>query len=169
MAKTSASARSDATLANQLAIIADLVAAERTTKWALTQAADQVASAAQQNTTELTVTPTYPAGATEVRFLLLIDIHVASRAAAIHHIGLRVRGRKQAGAWATYGSDLLAEAVLGLVEADGAADGKAFVVDVSALIDQSAVQYGFRFNVDSDNAGAVTYTTGGALIMVYTI
>lgn len=131
--------------------------------------ANQVAAAALTNLTAHNFVPVYPAGAVEVRFLLVGSIHVTARAAAIHHVGVRVQGRKNVAAYATQGNDLTAQAVLGLAAADGVADGKPWLVDVSALIDESGASYDFRFDVQSDNAGAVTYTTEFALIMVYTV
>ena len=136
-----------------------------TTKFFSPPVADQVAAAALSNLTAHNITPVY-AGAAIVRVLLVASLHVTSRAAAAHHIGVRVQARLGGGVYATVGNDLSAQAVLGLTASDGASDSIDWLVDVTALVALLGVAYDFRFDVTSDNAGAVTYTSEAALIVI---
>lgn len=142
--------------------------AQRETEWATTPVSQQVASVSATDLTAGSITPTFPTGATRVRALLIASIHAANQAANTHHISLKVQGQKAAGG---YGDllDLTAQTTLGLAAVVGAADAWVGAVDVTTLVDTSGAQYDFRFVVDSDNAGAVNYTTGFALVLVYTM
>ena len=138
------------------------------TRWSTTPTVQQVASDAATNLTTGSVTPTFPTGATRVRAILVASIHCANQSAATHHISLKVQGQKNAGGYTDL-LDLTAQTTLGMVNVDGAGDGWAATIDVTAKVDTSAVQYDFRFVVDSDNAGAVNYTCGFTLILIYTM
>ena len=137
-------------------------------EWSSTPVSEQVASAAATNLTAGSITPTFPTGATRVRALLVASIHAANQAANAHHISLKVQGQKASGGY-TDKIDLTAQTTLGLVNLDGASDSWVGSVDVTSLVDASAAQYDFRFVVDSDNAGAVNYTTVFLLVLVYRI
>jgi hypothetical protein len=137
-------------------------------EWASTPVSQQVASAAATNLTAGSITPTFPTSATRVRAILFASIHAANQAANTHHISLKVQGQKAGGGY-TDKIDLTAQPTLALVNVDGAADSWCGAVDVTTLLDTSAVQYDFRFVVDSDNAGAVNYTTDFVLALVYRI
>jgi hypothetical protein len=137
-------------------------------EWSSTPVSEQVASAAATNLTAGSITPTFPTGATPVRALLVASIHAANQAANAHHISLKVQGQKASGGY-TDKIDLTAQTTLGLVNLDGASDSWVGSVDVTSLVDASAAQYDFRFVVDSDNAGAVNYTTVFLLVLVYRI
>jgi len=137
-------------------------------EWASTPVSQQVASAALTDLTAGSITPTFPTGATRVRAILVASIHAANQAANTHHIGFTVQGQKDAGGYVTQ-VDLTAVAPLGLVNLDGAGDGWSGAIDVTTLVDASGSVYTFRFQVDSDNAGAVNYTTNFVLVLVYRI
>lgn len=146
----------------------DLAAHEAETEWSTTAVVEQVTNAAAVNLTAGSVTPTFPTGSTRVRAILIASIHAANQAANTHHINLKIQGQKDAGG---YGDllDLTAQDSLGLVNLDGAGDGWCGAIDVTALVDASESTYDFRFVVDSDNAGAVNYTTCFTLVLVYTM
>jgi hypothetical protein len=137
-------------------------------EWSSTPVSEQVASAAATNLTAGSITPTFPTGATPVRALLVASIHAANQAANAHHISLKVQGQKASGGYSDQ-IDLTAQTTLGLVNLDGTSDSWVGSVDVTSLVDASAAQYDFRFVVDSDNAGAVNYTTVFLLVLVYRI
>jgi hypothetical protein len=137
-------------------------------EWSSTPVSEQVASAAATNLTAGSITPTFPTGATRVRALLVASIHAANQGANAHHISLKVQGQKASGGY-TDKIDLTAQTTLGLVNLDGTSDSWVGSVDVTSLVDASAAQYDFRFVVDSDNAGAVNYTTVFLLVLVYRI
>lgn len=137
-------------------------------EWATIPVVQQVASAAATNLTIGSITPTFPTGSTRIRAILVASIHAANQAANTHHVSLKVQGQKAAGG---YGDliDLTAQTTLGMVNLDGASDGWCGAIDVTTLVNASAAQYDFRFVVDSDNAGAVNYTTGFTLAIIYRI
>jgi len=145
-----------------------LANAQHETEWSSVAVVQQVANAAAVALTAGQITPTYPTGATRVRAILIATIHAANQAANAHHIDFKIEGQKAAGG---YGDllDLTAQDSLGLVALDAAADGWCGAIDVTALVDTSAAAYDFRFQVDSDNAGAVNYTTSFVLVLVYTM
>jgi hypothetical protein len=135
-------------------------------EWTTTPVSQQVASSDATNLTAGSITPTFPTGATVVRALLFANVHAANQSANAHHVSLKVQGQKAGGG---YGDllDLTAQPTLGLVDVDGAGDAWGGAVDVTALVDTSAVQYDFRFVVDSDDAHAINYTTGFVLAVIY--
>ncbi len=137
-------------------------------EWSSTPAIDQVASADPTSLTAGTIIPTFPAGSTRVRVILIANIHAANRAAAAHNISLKVQGNKDGGGFGDL-IDLTAQTSLGLVNLAGAGDGLCLSVDVTALVDASASTYLFKHIVDSDNAGAVNYTSSFVLVLVYKI
>jgi hypothetical protein len=141
---------------------------EMETEWTSTPVAEQVASAAATNLTKGSITPTFPTGVTAVRVILIAGIHAANQAGNTHHIGIKVQGQKAAGGYTDL-LDLTATTPLALTNTEGSGDGLSVPIDVSALVDESAVQYDFRIVVDSDNAGAVNYTSYFALILIYRI
>lgn len=138
------------------------------TEWASTPTCDTIASANATDTTEQTITPTFPTGSTRVRAILIASVHVKNDAANTHNIAFKIQGKKNAGA---YGDllDLSASAQLGLVNLVGATDAWSSAIDVTALVDASASTYTFKFTVDSDNAGSVKYIVSYLLVLVYTV
>jgi len=141
---------------------------ELETEWAINANCDSVASDAVTNLTVGSVTPTFPVGSTRVRAILVASIHILNVAANTHHIAFRVEGNKDGGAYQVL-LNLMATAQLGLVNLDGATNGWAGAIDVTALVDASGSTYNFRFVVDSDNAGAVRYITCFTLVLIYTM
>jgi hypothetical protein len=156
-------------LGNPASPIATTIASyQLVTEWTTTPVSEQVASASATSLTAGSITPTFPTGATRVRALLVASIHAANQAANTHNVSLKVQGQKNAGG---YGDliDLTAQTTLGMVNTASATDAWVGSVDVTTLVDTSALQYDFKFIVDSDNAGAVNYTTCFALVLVYRI
>ncbi|MDD5510520.1 MAG: hypothetical protein PHI12_06915 [Dehalococcoidales bacterium] len=138
------------------------------TEWVVGSTIEQVSSAAATNLTASSVTPTFPAGSTRVRAILIASIHAANQSANTHNVSLKVQGQKAAGGYTDL-LDLTTQTSLGMVNLIGASDGISLAIDVTAKVDASAVQYDFRFVVDSDNANAVNYTQNFVLVLVYTI
>jgi hypothetical protein len=137
-------------------------------EWVSSPVSQQVASGDSTNLTAGSITPTFPTGATRVRAILVASIHAANQAANTHNISLKVQGQKAGGG---YGDllDLTAQTTLALADTAGVTDGWVGAVDVTTLVNASAAQYDFRFVVDSDDAGAVNYTTSFALVLVYSL
>ena len=54
-------------------------------------------------------------------------------------------------------------------EKSGAEAIRAIVCDVTALVDASGSTYYFKWLVDSDNAGAVNYTSNFVLVIIYSM
>lgn len=138
------------------------------TEWASTPTIQSLANAAATALTIGTITPTYPTGATRVRAVLIATIHCANKTAVAHHIAFKVEGQKAGGGYGNL-SDLTAQEGLSMVDVDGATDGWSAAIDVTALVDTSGAAYDFRFEVDSDNAGAVIYICSFVLVLVYTM
>ena len=147
---------------------AQLPNVQRETEWATTAVCQLVANAAAVALTVGSITPTFPTGSTRVRAILVASIHAMNHEDETHHIKFKVEGQKAGGG---YGDllDLTAVDVLGLVNLDGASDAWCGAIDVTALVDASGAAYDFRFEVDSDNANDVDYTTCFTLVLVYTM
>lgn len=141
---------------------------EHETEWTSTPAVQQVANAAAVALTAGSIAVTYPTGATLVRAILIATIHASNKAANTHGISFKVQAQKDAGGYVDR-LDLSAQTSLGLVNLIGAGDSWTGAIDVGATVDASGSTYTFRFEVDSDNAGAVNYTTGFVLVLVYTM
>jgi len=137
-------------------------------KLATTPTVDAEASASEVNLTAGSVTPTFPTGATRQRALLVATLHAANKSAAIHKIGLTLQIQKNGGG---YGDvvDLTANPPISLVNVDGAVASFIIVCDVTTTVDTSAVQYDFRWQADSDDAGAINYTSNFMLVMIYSM
>lgn len=133
-----------------------------------TPTVDAVANAAEVNLTAGTATPTFPSGATRQRATVCAFLHIANKSAATHKIGLTLQIQKAAGG---YGDvvDLTANPPVSLANVDGATATFAIVCDVTATVDTSGSAYTIRWQVDSDNAGAVNYTSNFVLIMLYSM
>lgn len=143
-------------------------AVEHETEWTTDPNVDSVSSAAEANLTEGVIdTVDYPTGATEVRVILLPILKAANQSGATHHIGLTVQYREDDGTWTDI-IDLTTDPPMCLVVLDGAGDTFAQPLDVSAIV-ESGKKYEFRFQVDSDDAGEVHYTSSFVLILVYTM
>jgi len=137
-------------------------------EWSTDPVVENVASAALTSLTAGSIIPAYPGGATEVRVILLPIIKASSQAANTHHIGLKIQYRTGGVGAYTDLKDYTANPPLSLVPSDGAVDSWAQPIDVSAIV-SSGVQVEFRFQVDSDNAGSINYTTSFVLLLVYRI
>jgi hypothetical protein len=147
-------------------ILASTINSELETEWSTDPNVDSVSSADETNLTEGNIgIVTYPTGAVEVRVVLLPIIKAVNQSGATHHIGITVQYSEDDGAWADI-IDLTANPPMGLVVLDGAGDSWAQPLDVSAIV-ESGKKYEFRFQVDSDNAGEVHYTTSFVLVLVY--
>ena len=112
-------------------------------------------------------TVTYPSDATEVRAILLPVIKAVNQACTTHHIGLKVQYNVNDLGWINEDIiDLTTNPTMGLAALDAVVDSMAQPLDVSAIIETGS-KYEFRFVVESDNAGAVYYTTSFVLVLVY--
>ena len=149
-------------------VLTAIAAVQHETEWASAPTIEALANAAATALTAGSITPTYPAGATRVRAILMATIHVANKTAAAHHIKFKIEGQKALGGYLPQ-LDLTAQEGLSMVDVDGATDGWSGAIDVTALVDTSGAVYDFRFEVDSDNAGNVIYTCGFVLALVYTM
>jgi len=146
--------------------ISAILYAERETEWQSDPVVENVASAAATALTAGSITPTYPTDAVERRVILLPMIKAANQAANTHHIGFKIQYRTGgAGAYSDL-KDYTANPPLSLATVDGSVDSWAQPVDVTAVV-SSGVQVEFRFEVDSDNAGSVNYTSSFLLVLVY--
>ena len=137
-------------------------------EWSTTPAIQQVASAASTNLTAGSVTPTFPSGCIIVRALLVGSIHASNQSANDHNVIFKIEGQRAAGGYSTL-LDLTAQAGLSVGASSGAVDGWAGSVDITSLVTTSAVQYDFRFVIDSDDANNINYTTGFTMALVYRI
>jgi hypothetical protein len=138
------------------------------TEWCSAPISEQVGAAAPTNLTPGSITPIFPIGATRVRVLLIASIHSANQSGNTHHIGIKVQGQKAAGGYSDQ-LNLTAIKPLALVTVDGSGDGWIGAIDVTALVNESNVQYDFRFVVSSDNANIINYTTSFALVLIYSL
>lgn len=116
---------------------------------------------------ELTVNPTIPIQTTLLGAKLICMITAVNYAGAapgvVNNIDLAIDARKSDGDWEEQISET---AVIGLPDVDGATVAWAGAVDVFDLVDETGVQYGFRFSI----AGATTqirYTQSFVLILKY--
>lgn len=136
-------------------------------KYASTVTVDAKADAAEVDLTAGSIVVTIPTGATIVDVTLAAFLHVANKAAATHHIGLTLQAQKDAGG---YGDVvvLTANPPVSLVNVDGAMATFAIACDVSATVNGAAT-YTFRWQCDSDNAGAVNYTSNFVLVITYSM
>jgi hypothetical protein len=140
--------------------------AELETEWCSVPICEQIGAAAPTNLTAGSITPTFPKGATLVRALLIACIHCANQSTNTHHIGIKVQGQKAAGGYSDL-LDLTVTKPLALNNVDGSGDSWIGAIDVTTLVDTSAVVYDFRFVVSSDNAHNVNYTTCFTVVLVY--
>jgi len=143
-----------------------LTKVEHETEWATDAHCDSVASTVETNLTVGAVTPTFPAGSTCARAILVASIHALNIAENTHLIQFKIEGNKDAGGYSDL-LDLSASAQLGLVEVVGATDSWVGAIDISSLVDASDSAYNFRFVVQSSNAGEVRYITSFTLVLVY--
>ncbi len=141
---------------------------EHEVEWSSAPAIDQVAAVAATDLTAGSIIPTFPAGSTRVRAILIATIHAANQSANTQGVKIKVQGKKNA---AAYGDliDLTAQDAMGMVNLIGAADGVCASKDVTALVDASGSTYLFKFIVTASNAGAVNYTSSFVLVLVYKI
>jgi len=136
--------------------------------YAMDPVVDAIASAAEESLTAGSVALTYPTGATRVSATLQAYLQIANKAATAHHIGVTLQAQKNGGG---YGDlvDLTANPPVSLVDVDGATASFAVSIDVTAEVDTSGVTYDFKWLVDSDDAGALNYTSNFVLVMTYSM
>jgi hypothetical protein len=154
-------------LARYTAMLASTTNSELETEWSTDPVVENVASAALTSLTTHTILAAnfvYPTGAVERRVMLLPMIKASAQAAATHHIGLKVQKNINDVGWSDL-LDLTAAPPLGL-PADGAGDAWGYPIDITALV-APGDKLNFRFQVDSDNAGSVNYTTSFLVVLVY--
>ncbi len=136
--------------------------------FASTPTVDNVASANETALTAGTFTITYPTGATKVKAIVYAYLHAAAQAAGGHKIGLTLQYSRDGGAYADV-VDLTATTPLAIPDLDEAMATFAIEVDVSTVVTTSAVVYGWKWLVDSDNAGSVNYTSNFGILMIYSM
>lgn len=140
---------------------------EHETEWNTNPVVDNVASVALTTLTVHTIPATnfvYPIGATERRVILLAMISGQAQANQTHHIGVKVQREINDGGWGDL-LDLTTNPPLGL-STEASMGNLTLPIDISALVD-SGDKLEFRFQVDSDNAGSVNYTTSFLVVLVY--
>ena len=115
----------------------------------------------------LTVTPTMPIEATLLSAKLISMITAVNYAGAapgvVNNIDLTIEARKGTEAWSTQFAET---AVIGLPDVDGTTVAWAGAIEISDVVDETGVQYSFRFSI----AGATTqirYTQGFVLVLKY--
>jgi hypothetical protein len=129
---------------------------------------DNVASVNATNLTAGSVTVTFLTGATRQKAILSCYLHAAAQAAGGHKVGITVQAQKAGGGYNAIAT-LTANPPLTIPDLDEAMAPFALEIDVTATVDTSAVQYDFRFVVDSDNAGSVNYTSNFGILMLYSM
>ncbi len=132
--------------------------------YALDPVVDSIASTDETALTACTFTPVWRTGATVVRVILHAYLHAASQAAGGHKIGLTLQYSRDAGAYADL-VDLTASPPLVLPDLDEAMGTFAIAIDVTDEFTTSNVVYGFKWLVDSDNAGDVHYSSNFEVII----
>lgn len=129
---------------------------------------DAEASASEVTLTAGTVTPTFPTGATRQRAIVIASIQAANKSAATHKIGLTLQIQVAAEGYNDV-IDLTANPPLSLVAVDGAMASFTIVCDVTTTVDTSGEAVGFQWLCDSDNAGAINYTSNFMLVLIYSM
>ncbi len=140
---------------------------EHETEWNTNPVVDNVTSLALTPLTTHTISAAdfvYPTGATERRVILLAMISAQAQANFTHHIGIVVRRSINDVAWADL-LNLTANPPLGL-STEASMGNLALPIDITALV-ASGDKLEFRFQVDSDDAGSVNYTTSFIVVLVY--
>lgn len=126
---------------------------------------EQVANAAEVSlAAPAVVTVTFPAGATLLEAKVAAVLKANNQTAAKHNIGITLQKNVAAGGWVDI-RDFTANPPLTLPEVDATGDSITLVEVLTPLTTGQSVQ--FRFQVDSDNAGAVNYTQTFVLIVEY--
>jgi len=118
------------------------------------------------DTTERTITPSMPSGATRIRVELIAIITILNNSATAHKIDIDVKGRKGAGAFQTFFSQ---DSVVGFGNTDGATVEKVITQDVTSLVDtiDGATTYGWKLTVKSSAVGSLKVTTMYAMIVTW--
>lgn len=140
---------------------------EHETEWVTNPVVDNKASVAVEALTIHTISAAdfvYPVGATERRVILLGMISAQAQANQTHHIGVKVQMEVNDGGWATL-LDLTGNPPLGL-STEASMGNLTLPYDITALV-ASGDKLEFVFQVDSDNAGSVNYTTSFIVLLVY--
>jgi hypothetical protein len=136
-------------------------------EWSTDPVVENVASAALTTLTTHTILAAdfvYPPNSTEVRVILLAMISCQAQASATHHIGVVVRREINDGGWADLQNET-ANPPLGL-PAEGSMGSLTLTIDITALV-ADGDKLEFAFQVDSDDASSVNYTTQFIVVLVY--
>lgn len=136
-------------------------------EWNTEPLVNNITSLALENLTTHTLPAVdfvYPSGATEIRVIALASITAQAQADQTHHIGVKVQIQVNDGGWVDK-VDLVANPPLGL-PLGGAMGGLNLPIDITDDV-ASGNKVDFRFQVDSDNAGEVNYTTSFVVVLVY--
>ena len=110
---------------------------------------------------------TFPTGATKIGATVVATITASNRTAAKHLIGLTLQENLEGAGFTDISADyvLTATPPLSLPAVDGASSSLTLIAPVGAFVTTDTLD--FRFQVDSDNAGAVVYTTTYVLKVEY--
>ncbi len=140
---------------------------EHETEWITNPVVDNVTSLALTLLTIHSISAAdfvYPAGATERRVFLLGMISAQAQANFTHHIGVKVQMEVNDGGWVSL-LNLIGNPPLGL-STEASMGNLTLPYDISTLV-ASGDKLEFVFQVDSDNAGSVNYTTSFIVVLVY--
>jgi len=125
---------------------------------------EQVANAAEVSlAAPATVTVTFPTGSTLLEAKVVASIKANNQTAAEHNIGVTLQKNIAGGGWVDI-RDFTANPPLTLPEVDATGDALTLVEALAITTGQTAQ---FRWQVDSDNAGAVNYTQVFVLSVEY--
>ncbi len=119
---------------------------------------EQITNAGEETVTPPTgISPTFQAGSTLRRAILVASLKANNDTAALHKIGVTLEYQIAGGGWNDL-IDLTAVPVLMLPEVDGTGDAVSIVEEMTGLFTTGQLVE-VRFSVDSTNAAAVNYMT----------
>ena len=130
------------------------------------EAVNEITVIGEQLTTEVTVLPSLPDSAILKKASILTSITALNNSANAQKIDITVQARKGVGAFSDYFSQ---DSIIGFGAVDGATTSIVAVSDITALIDDITVAYGFQCSINQTSANSVFYTTQHVLIINYAL
>jgi len=106
----------------------------------------------------------FPEGSVKRRVILLPMIIASAQVAAVHHIGIKVQINVNDAGWIDL-VDMEATPPIGLSD-DGDTSSWQMPVDITEYVD-SGDKVMLRFQVHSDNAATVNYSTSFIVVLIY--
>lgn len=141
-----------------------LATIELTTPYTSGFARDDIAAIGPTNTTPVSITPTFPTGATKVRVIAVVDLFVENDTANIQKITpilqVQLAGGGYNNRW-NPGGDIVA-----VPATDGTFASIRALVDITADV-VSGSQTDFRWSVTQSSANSVHYTSQAAIFLTY--